>query len=313
MNWRTKAWMQNIAAALPSSFSYGMYYWLQRSFGGLRRVNPLQDFRDGIKLAEIIDSLKKSPVGCTFFELGTGRRINLPLVYWLFGAQKTISVDLNPYLKEPLIREDLEYVRKNREQIRELFAGRIHGRRLEELMAFTDGKWRLADLLNFCGIVYLSPCDASRLPLASDTVDFYTSQVVLQHIPLEILKKIFAEGRRVVKNHGIFIHHIDYSDHFAHADNTISLINFLQFSEAQWNKLAGNRYMYMNRLRQDDYCELFHTMHQKVLLLCNSNVNPRVHELLEKGELKLAERFAKKPKNILEITSSWIVSENNCE
>ena len=50
---------------------------------------------------------------------------------------------------------------------------------------------------------------------------------------------------------------VDYSDHFSHSDQTISSINFLRYSDDEWQRYAGNRYMYMNRLRHDDVLALF--------------------------------------------------------
>jgi len=165
--------------------------------------------------------------------------------------------------------------------------------------------------MELCGVTYHAPCDASELSMASDSVDFYISIVVLQHVPAQVLKAILAEGNRVVRPGGLFLHKIDHSDHFSHTDAAISAINFLQFDDAEWEKYAGNRFMYVNRLRQDDYLEIIRAAHQNVLL-CEAGVDDRAHELLEKNGLKLAERFARKPKDILEITSSWILSEKPC-
>jgi hypothetical protein len=60
---------------------------------------------------------------------------------------------------------------------------------------------------------------------------------------------------------------VDLSDHFAHSDGSISAINFLQFSEEEWARYAGNRYMYHNRLRIDDYVDLFGAAELEVLWL----------------------------------------------
>jgi hypothetical protein len=59
-----------------------------------------------------------------------------------------------------------------------------------------------------------------------------------------------------VRAGGLFVHFIDHSDHFSHSDATISPINFLKHCESDWQGYAGNRYMYMNRLRHDDMIEL---------------------------------------------------------
>ncbi|MGR3302934.1 MAG: hypothetical protein ACUZ8I_10590 [Candidatus Scalindua sp.] len=57
----------------------------------------------------------------TFLEVGTGRRMNLPIALWLGGASKIITVDLNPYLKAELIFRDLAYMRNNQQKVKKLF------------------------------------------------------------------------------------------------------------------------------------------------------------------------------------------------
>src|SRR3990170_3571870 len=106
MNWRLKARVQNAIALLPSSLSYSAYYWLQRHLGALRRVNPSSRLSAGMEVCKRIQNAGRSPVGSTFLEGGTGWRVNTPLAFWLAGAEKVITADLNPYLKEELVRED---------------------------------------------------------------------------------------------------------------------------------------------------------------------------------------------------------------
>ena len=49
---------------------------------------------------------------------------------------------------------------------------------------------------------------------------------------------------------------IDYSDHYNHTDNTISPLNYLQFSEIEWKKYNSS-YLFQNRLRHQDYKKIF--------------------------------------------------------
>ena len=77
-----------------------------------------------------------------------------------------------------------------------------------------------------------------------------------QHPP-DGIRELLDEARRVLRESGLLVHIIDPSDHFSHSDDSISAVNFLQFSEAEWDRLAGNRFMYQNRLRAQDYFDLF--------------------------------------------------------
>ncbi len=307
MNWKLKATLQNAIALLPSSGSYAAYYWIQRHFGALRQLNPVSRLVAGVDVSKRIEQIGRSPVGGVFLEVGTGRRINTPLAFWLMGADRVLTVDLNPYVKEELVREDLNYIREHREEVERLFEGRIHGGRLDELVEFAAGKWQLADLLQRCRIDYLAPADASQLPIPAQSVDFHTSFTVLEHIPPHVIEAILQEGSRIVKSDGVFIHHVDCSDHFSHSDRTISPIHFLQFSDDRWSKIAGNRYAYMNRLRVDDLGALFQAAGQEILL-DQRQLDPAIPELLEKERLRLDERFAGKAAEVLAATRVWIVA-----
>ena len=53
------------------------------------------------------------------------------------------------------------------------------------------------------------------------------------------------------------VHAANTGDHFAHVDGSLSPLHFLRWSERQWDLIAGNRYMYQNRMRADDYYALF--------------------------------------------------------
>ncbi|HUU22185.1 MAG TPA: hypothetical protein VM389_06575 [Phycisphaerae bacterium] len=137
MRWKMKSRIQNAIALLPSSLSYSLYYWVQSHFGALRRVDPLRSFRAGVTIWKVLREAARSPAGGTFLEIGTGWRISMPLAFWLMGARKVATVDLNPYLREELVRDDIEYVRAHRDEIESLFEGYLQRDRLEELLART--------------------------------------------------------------------------------------------------------------------------------------------------------------------------------
>ncbi|HUU22184.1 MAG TPA: class I SAM-dependent methyltransferase [Phycisphaerae bacterium] len=166
----------------------------------------------------------------------------------------------------------------------------------------------MADLLDLCAIEYLAPADAARLELPGASVDFHVSLFVFEHVPPDAVAGILAEGARVLRPGGAMVHHIDYSDHFSHSDTSISPINFLQFSDAQWAQYAGNRYMYMNRLRQDDYVEMFRSLGQRIVL-ARTVSNDKCLAILRRGDLPLDQRFRAKPLDTLAITSSLFVLE----
>jgi SAM-dependent methyltransferase len=126
--------------------------------------------------------------------------------------------------------------------------------RLSELANFDGGH---KELLALAHIDYKSPADATNLNLPAGSIDFHVSYAVLEHMPREIVEATLKEARRLLRPRGLLLHVIDPSDHFSHDDDSITAINFLQFSDDEWRRLAGNRFMYHNRLRAHEYVQLF--------------------------------------------------------
>lgn len=282
MNWQRKARIQNLIAALPASNA--IYYAVQRAVGSLRpgRTNPLEWFQGAARLVEWIEGAGRTVRGASFLEVGTGRQINLPLALWLCGAGRTATVDLNTYLSGALVSESVEYVRRNREEVARQFGARAESddfrRRLSALASFEGG---LGELLRLASVEYLSPADAARLPFADGSFDFHVSYAVFEHIPADDLYRILVEARRVLKDDGLLAHVIDPSDHFSHDDPTITAINFLRFGGREWDRLAGNRFMFHNRLRACQYLELFERAGVRVVRQTESLDEPSLRALRE--------------------------------
>ncbi len=258
MNWQRKARIQNLIARLP--LSNALYYAMQRTAGSLRagRTNPTEYFDAARRTVEWIRATGRDVEGMRFLEVGTGRNVNLPTALWLCGASEVVTVDLNPYLASALVFESNEYVRQHEGEVLKAFGAeseRIGFRkRLAQLLSFRGD---LDALLRMMNVRYLPRADAARLPLADDSIDAHVSFAVFEHIPANVLERILAEARRVLAPGGLLVHIIDPSDHFSHDDPSITAINFLQFGEREWARLAGNQFMYHNRLRAFEYLELF--------------------------------------------------------
>lgn len=311
MHWKFKSKIQNLVSLLPSSLSVSMYYWIQRRFGRLRRINPINKLTAAIETCNRICEQGETISDKIFFEIGTGRAPMVPIAYWLMGSRKIITIDLNRYLKSELVEESLRYIYENQEEVLNLFGSLMDKERFKELLKVgRNSPFSLSKTLDMCQIQYIAPGDAANTRLLEDSIDFHTSFTVFEHIPLNVLEGVLKEGNRIVKKKGLFVHMIDYSDHFSHMDKSISSINFLQFSENQWRRFAGNRYMYMNRLRHDDFINLFEFVGQRIIDV-QPKTDKQLYELLNDESFQLDERFSSKSKDVLAITEAWIVSQKN--
>lgn len=303
MNWKTKYRIQNVISLMPDFMSEKMYYFLQRKFGDLRVVNPCERLSAGVFINDLIKTQHKNLEQKIFFELGTGRRLNLPISLWLLNAGKIFTVDLNNYIKKDIIQEDLNFIARNYEIINQIFVNTGYDRKkLAELISLSKSKWKINDLLNLCNIEYITYCDAKRLNFLSHSVDYYISYTVLEHIPFYEITEIMKESIKVINEEGLLIHFIDYRDHFWYSDSTISPINFLNYSSEKWNSLAGNKFMFMNRLRHDDYISLFEKLSLKVIDNKYSLDNSFVVD-----KKRLDKDFCNKSTDILQTLDSWFI------
>jgi SAM-dependent methyltransferase len=311
MHWKMKAWQHKITALLPSDLSYSIAYALPRYAGRLRTLDPRPDLRGAVKLIGYIRSAGGQVEGSTFLEIGTGRRLNIPLALWLCGAQRILTVELNPYLKLEMVSEDIEFIRAHEAEIREIFGIEADASVFKERIArLVRGQWETQQILHELNIEYRVG-DASRLnDVASHSIDHHISFAVLEHIPKPVMESILREGKRVLSPAGLFVHLIDMSDHFSHIDPGISAINFLQFEPPEWDFWANNRYHYHNRLRYPDYLESFRRAGLQIVSEVKLT-DDRSLKRLQNG-FNVATRFRAHSPEINAITTLQIVAKAAC-
>jgi hypothetical protein len=311
MNWKVKAFIQKFLAGLPSGLSYELYFQMQRHFGGLKKpLNPANHFKSGVEIIKKIQKHGYEADGKTFFEVGTGRVPLLPVAFWLCGAGRTITIDLNPYMRNELIKDMLFFIKTYETETKNIFGDLLDKERFNMLL----DKSKIMginknDIINLCQIEYIAPGDATKTNLHDKSIHYHISHTVYEHIPLNIIQNILTEGNRIIVQDGLFINRIDYGDHFSYMDGNISVINFLQYDDKTWEKYAGNRYMYMNRARHDDFIELFETAGHDFLEI-EPMENKSIFEMLEKKKIIPSEKFKAKGNEILSIIGSWFITKN---
>ena len=188
--------------------------------------------------------LKKYQTTNLLFEFGAGKSLvqNLYLSNWV---KKQIVVDLYPMIDFKLC----DSARKNLSKINEL-RSKVRIKNLK-------------DLENF-GIYYIAPYDATKIHLPDKSIEACVSTNTLEHIPRVNIIKIFSELYKKIKDDGIVSLLKDYSDHYAHTDNNISLLNYLRFTNKQW-KRYNHKFHYQNRLRHYEYINIFKKIGFKVI------------------------------------------------
>jgi len=207
------------------------------------------------------DTLKKYGNTNLLFEFGAGKSLvqNLYLSNWV---KKQFVVDLFPMVDLKLA----ESARKGLLKINKL-RSEVRIKNLKDLEKF--------------GIYYIAPYDASKIHLPDKSIDACVSTNTLEHIPKANIIEIFSELYRKIKDDGIVSLIIDYSDHYAHTDNNISLLNYLRFTNQQW-KRYNHKIHFQNRLRHYEYINIFEKIGFKAinedLFYAEKNIPPIIYD-----------------------------------
>jgi hypothetical protein len=224
MDWRLKALGFRLLD-LPGGDA--LHYWLQRyvTGGWPRSDKRLFSFPD--RAQALIDNCEKhlGHQPGTVLEIGAGRDLAMPLSLRRAGIPLVIASDISRLARIELINSA---------------SSRLFGR---TFAGFDD--------LEQFGIIYCAPHVVSA---ADDPVDCSCSNEVLEHVPADRLPDLLKALRAVTS--GLTIHTIDYSDHYARSDRSLSRANFLRYPSSTWRWFNSGK-QHVNRLRHSDYVRLF--------------------------------------------------------
>jgi SAM-dependent methyltransferase len=188
----------------------------------------------------------------------------VPIGFYLSGAGEIYTIDISNLLKTEAVRSTIkkfqEYHRLGR--LNE-YLPQIDSQRLNSLGVLLEPGFSAAGILRKMNIASIVG-DARKIDLPNAKFDLINSNNTFEHIFPGILIDILKEFKRLLKPHGLTSHQIDMSDHFAHLDKSITIYNYLQFSDAAWNRI-DNSIQPQNRPRITDYRKLFQQAGFKIL------------------------------------------------
>lgn len=277
MHWKTKATLFRLFDKIP--FGEELHYLSQRH---VTRTwpRPEEDVMAliGAALRHVEDFRRVSDkplVQTTFFEIGAGRDLVVPVVLRLMGAKKVFTSDINRLAKLDLLNA----------------AAQVIARRFDKPIP-TFKSW---GALEAYGVSYMAPFDAAKDKVPQ--IDAFISNEVLEHIPPGVLPAIFRNVSSSLSEGGVSIHAIDYSDHYAR-DGGVSRYNFLQFSDEDWRPFNAGLH-YVNRLRHSQYIKVMKDAGLQV-------AEAETHEGDYPPDLQVSEAFSGFDKKDLHIMRSRI-------
>lgn len=253
--WIQKAIVQKTISFLP--FSHKINYIFQKY---VTKGVYLTDayFYDRLEHArEHLFFFKKytqKEVPASSLEIGTGWYPTVPLAFFLAGTDRIYSVDISFLTSKERMKTTIQKVLECHAagKLSDYIA--IRPDRLKTLQNLWEKyeDYTLEQVFEQLHIVYMVE-DARQLSLPDDSIELVNSNNTFEHIYPTILIPILREFKRVLqKKGGIMSHFIDMSDHFAHFDKSISIYNFLKYSDKRWAWIDNN-IQPQNRLRIYEY------------------------------------------------------------
>ncbi len=300
-DWRIKAAIQGACSLMPDPQRWNGY--LQKYVTGSAGLSHDGFLKKWTQAQGHVERLRaRLPEGAfTVLELGTGWYPIVPLAFVAAGASWVRSIDVvNLSTHERVVtacERMLDLIGDGRIQpAREDMAELIRG-----VLARRDSL-DCSELLAALGIEVVV-ADARQSGLEDRSIDLICSNNTLEHIPREVLVGIFGEFGRLISPRGFMSHHIDLADHYAGFDSSITVYNFLRYSERRW-RLFNNSLQYQNRLRVPEYRAIHEESGWSIVDEQNTSEPPDVL-----AKVPVSPHFARFAPAELAVYDSWMTSE----
>lgn len=129
--------------------------------------------------------------------------------------------------------------------------------RVHELLRAIAAVSTFDELYRLLGFRYVVQPDGSLQRFEDGAFDLVFSFNVLEHVQADILPQFTRDMARLLQPGGYAIHQIDLGDHLAYYDPTVSLKNYLRYSDTAWRRRYENAVQYFNRVQRPEWLHLF--------------------------------------------------------
>ena len=187
-----------------------------------------------------------------YLEFGAGYDLFYPFGLWCFGINDLLVIDLYALARKEYLNHIIAGLQKHPPK---------GARRIPEAVLSSQVH---RDLKKFYGITYMAPGDARHVERPDGSIDLVSTTSTLEHVPFKDLETIMCELKRLCGANAVLTMIIDYADHYANVDPSITPYNFLQYSEKEWAKYSPAIH-YQSRKRHHQYRELFNRCGFEVL------------------------------------------------
>lgn len=256
-HWLIKSAAQRLITCLPGGDALSKAS--RRLTGSLRMNDAFLERRLRSCRSHLDHWQRKSPERVTprrVIELGTGAFPVVPLAFYLCGAEAVWTFDIVPWLSPERIAFAAGALVKSHDEGRSAnILPSIRPERVDRLRELASASHKNVEgKLHELG-VHTRVENVCNADLPEATFDLAISFEVLEYIPRELLRSIFAKFHRLLALDGVMSHYIDLRDEYSYFDRRLSPLNFLRYSELTWQWLSPARYRHQ-RLHASDYVRL---------------------------------------------------------
>lgn len=235
MNHKLKTTIFKCLSILPDSLGFYLYHKMQN----LSQSDSLEYKIDSTKQSfeTILRILTKNNIELenkNISEIGSGWLPILPYFFkFVSKAKKIDTFDINDHY--------------NASEILKLNA--LFSRTYSIPNNLFKGKFQLPPEIHYFSKTNISDGDLTN-------TDLIISRFVLEHISPENINEMHQSFVKQLKKGSYILHLISPSDHRAYNDSSISLYDFLKYSQNEWDAIQTT-FDYHNRLRLPQYLNLF--------------------------------------------------------
>lgn len=253
----------------PDRLGYFLYHFLQNVGSKVTLENKIQSTNNTFETVKRI--LLKNDIklqDSKIAELGSGWVPVFPYQLIFEGNAKCVDTyDINEHYNEKEILKLNEYFSKQ-----------------YDFKTNEKKKYSLAKGVNYFPKTDI--CDGNL-----KDINLVLSRFVLEHVPPNEIIKIHDFLYSNLESGSHILHLISPSDHRAYSDSSLSLQDFLKYSEEEWNNIQ-TKFDYHNRLRLPQYLEIFKDKFE-ILFFEHDKINVESKSFKKFKELKIHKDFQK--------------------
>lgn len=247
--WQRKVALMRMIGALPGSDR--LLDWYRYYFSGLRRYNLELRWYAIVEMLQIVRNANINIAGKDLAEIGSGWHPLLGPMFSAMGANTVRLTDILPHIKTEFIDTVISFLLSRVKEISERSG--VPAETLEKRLRELQPNGRdFRRIFQDHGITYHAPLDFTKTGWPDGSLDMVYSNSCLVYIPELILRGVFSEMGRVVKQSGHIVHNLDP------VDVLTSSINYLRYSEQEWERIGNCNLHHQNRLRPARFIKMAH-------------------------------------------------------